>query len=118
MNINLANPNSAFPSQVVSDAEKASIEYHTLKVSDFPMYKQYEGYKCKWYYRLDVIKVKQRCIKIVDDEVSGMRSDNVSAESILDGSNKNCSEHEWILVCAKLLNYITPNANPSITFEK
>jgi len=30
MNINLANPNSAFPSQVVSDAEKASIEYGRL----------------------------------------------------------------------------------------
>ena len=30
MNINLANPNSAFPSQVVSDAEKATVEYGKL----------------------------------------------------------------------------------------
>jgi hypothetical protein len=30
MNINLANPNSAFPSQVVPDAEKATVEYGKL----------------------------------------------------------------------------------------
>jgi hypothetical protein len=27
MNTNLANPNSAFPSQVVPDAEKSTLEY-------------------------------------------------------------------------------------------
>lgn len=89
--------------------EKKTIEYHSLKISDLPLYKVYEGYKCKWYYRLDVIDGKQRCVKISDDELHGVSVQNVSAESILGIENKDCEEHDWMLVCAKVLNYITPD---------
>ena len=89
--------------------EKKSIEYHSLRVSDLPMYKVYEGYKCKWYYRLDVIDGKQRCLKIKDDEVSGMELLQLNAECILDAENKDCEEHDWMLACAKVLNYMTPD---------
>ena len=35
------------------------------------------------------------------------------AECILDAENKNCTAHEWMLACAKFLNYITPNIKKS-----
>ena len=89
--------------------ERKFIEYHKLKVSDLPLYKVYEGYKCKWYYRLDVVDGKQRCMKISDDELNGISLTNVSAESILEAENKDCEEHDWMLVCAKVLNYMTPD---------
>jgi len=89
--------------------ERKFTEYHKLKVSDLPLYKVYEGYKCKWYYRLDVIDGKQRCLKIKDDEINGMELLQLNAECILDAENKDCEEQEWMLACAKVLNYMTPD---------
>jgi len=93
--------------------EKNTITYHELKASDLPLYKIYEGYQCKWYYRLDVIDGKQRCLKIKDDEINGIELLELPAECILDAENKDCTEQEWLLACAKVLNYITPNIKKS-----
>jgi len=89
--------------------QKKTITYHDLKASDLPMYRQYEGYQCKWYYRLDVIDGKQRCVKIKVDDITGVEVLHLNSEAILDIENKPCTEQEWMLACAEVLNYITPN---------
>tara|TARA_R110002051_G_scaffold308279_1_gene379839 strand:- start:767 stop:1168 length:402 start_codon:yes stop_codon:yes gene_type:complete len=91
--------------------EKESIAYHKLKVSDLPMYKVYEGYKCKWYFKLEVVDGKQLCLKITDDEISGMKLEKLDAKYILDIGNQSCREVDWILATAKVLNYMSPNIN-------
>ena len=91
------------------EVERIYTEYHNLKASDLPMYRVYEGYKCKWYYKLEVRDGKQLCIKIVDDELYGMELTYVSSADILYEQNKPCKEHEWILATTKVLNYISPN---------
>ena len=91
--------------------EKRGIAYHKLKASDLPMFRVYEGYKCKWYYKLEVIEGKQVCIKITDDEINGVSLRNVSSEYILDEENKPCEKMDWILATAKVLNYMSPNIN-------
>ena len=89
--------------------EKPSVEYHKLKTSDLPMYRKYNAYKATWFYKFEIIDGKHRCLKIVSDELNGVALTNVTADNVLDKDNEDCTEHEWMLACAELLNYITPN---------
>tara|TARA_R110000824_G_scaffold89988_2_gene220247 strand:- start:480 stop:896 length:417 start_codon:yes stop_codon:yes gene_type:complete len=92
--------------------EKRSISYHELKVSDLPMIRMYEGFNCEWYYRLDIVDGKQVAMKIVVDKKNGCSLINVLAEDVLDPSNKPAKEHQWMLACASVLNYMTLNKKP------
>ena len=93
--------------------ETESIAYHKLKVSDLPMYKTYEGYKCKWHFKLEIVDGKQLCLKITDDEITGIKLEKLDAKYILDIANKPCREVDWILATSKVLSYMSPNIKKS-----
>ena len=89
--------------------KKHSVEYHSLKASDLPMYKRYFGYQCVWYYKLDVIDGKQVCIKIAIEENGDVEMRPVVTSCILEAENEPCERHDWMLATVKVLNFMSPS---------
>lgn len=83
--------------------ERTVKEYKRLKRADLPLYKKYNGFDMSYYYRLDVIKGKQKCqlIKVYDS--GDIEVSYLEAEKIFDIENVPCTEKEWHEIVGKLL---------------